>query len=272
MKSLLFRNLKIALSLAATALAFSHSASAQGQSLVIVEDTFTTSTAVVLNNRAPNVSLSGALWESSWLEGSNTNSQPYIATDGQLRTRFNGAGFISIASNGSYVKPSELTISAALTISGLTGGFADGIGLGFFSSIHPQNGQQSNIGFTGLVLSPNGTVNFMSNGSYISTYRYTIDNFSNTTAYNLSYTVDTSSGVITSATLNGIDIAASFQDISAFTDAATEFAGFFGRSGTYATSGNIDNFKVTTAIPESNALWLILGAIACAVVAKRRMR
>lgn len=272
MKSLLFRNLSIALSLAATALALPHVASAQNQSVVIIEDTFTTSGPVVLNGRTPPVSLSGNKWQAVWLESSNSNSQPYLHTDGSLRTRFNGAGFIDISSNGSYTKPSELTISADLTVSSLSGGPTDGIGLGFFSSNHAVSGGQSNVGFTGLVLSPNGTVNFMSNGSYISTYGYTISQFSATAIYNLSYTVDTSSGGITSATLNGVQIASSFSDITAFTDAATLYAGFFGRSGTYASSGIVDNFKVTSSIPESNVLWLALGVAACALVAKRRMR
>ncbi|AHF94721.1 hypothetical protein OPIT5_23900 [Opitutaceae bacterium TAV5] len=166
-----------------------------------------------------------------------------------------------------------MTISADLTINGLTGGSTNGIGLGFFSSSPAQAGGQSIVGFTGLVLSPDGTLNLMSNGVGVTAYTAPIPGFATTTTYNLSYSIDTTTGGITSVSLNGSDLGSIFSSVTGiFTDSATVYAGFFGRSNAYGSTGIIDNFKLTTVIPEASAIWLIAPAFAFALMLKRRRK
>lgn len=274
MKNISYNKAMRRILLCAAALLTTLSATA-ATTLVIVDDAFTTSSAVVLNGRTPTVSLASTQWVSVWLESTNANSQPYLHADGRLRTRFNGAGYINISSAGAYEKPEALTISADLTVSGQTGGNGNGVGLGFFSASPAQPGGQSTVGFTGLVLAPNGNLNLLHNGTYISTYSMAVAAFSASTTYSLSYSINTSNGSLTNILFNGVDISgtSNFTSITGvFTDTATVYAGFFGSSSTYGTSGMIDNFQVSTVIPEAGATWLIPLAFAFVFAMKRRRR
>lgn len=185
-----------------------------------------------------------------------------------------GSG-VSIASSGSYVKPTTFTIQADISPKNLAGLAANGrgIALGFYSQLNTSAGfSQSN--FTGLVLDSAGNLNlvndpnqsgFFGAGSYLgSPIAFAGGTFDPQGFYTLSYDVNTATGAISNIRLSGSTADySSFYSTALFTDAATMFAGSYGSSEGGGLAG-LDNFLVyTIAVPEPTSLLLLgLGLIA----------
>jgi hypothetical protein len=190
---------------------------------------------------------------------------------------FNHATFIDISSNGGYVKPTTLRISGDLQMNNIAndGQTFRGIGLGYYPAGKATTGEQS-IGFTGLEIVPDGTLRLVNNGVGSSTVTASpITGFSTSTFYNLAYSVDTTTGSITNAVLNGTDVTGAFSGANTagvFTDAKTHSAAIFAATATNAAFfGRADNFTLTDQVPEPASAGL-LAASAIGLLARRRRR
>jgi len=174
----------------------------------------------------------------------------------------------SIASSGGYTKPTSLTISADINF--YDAGHANSIvGLGFWSTMpgrvdYSTNGFQN---FTGLALGANGTLSIYSGDSFSSAVSLGGPlSINNTSFYNLSYNVDTTTGTVSGIVFNGSSV--SGLSSTSFSNAATQFAGL----STYSASrGSFDNLVVSTAVPEPGTLALLAAAgIGLVLFRKRR--
>ena len=256
---------------------------------VIVSDTFsnvTDVTAVQLNGRTPETTLSGGVWTKTnsravsgqeWYISTTMTGNPTPGTAGQTA----GSDAVSIASNGSYVKPSLLHISADIELSGISGDvdnavYPRGIGLGFYlnadSTVGTGNQNVTNsfvgllldrTGALALIYDPNKTGYLSGPGVYKSAaVEYAGGTFSASNFYNLSYDVNTTTGQISNIALEGSTADYSlFSTTAYFTDANTPYAGMLVSSAAGNTTGYADNFQVTGAVPEPSTLALLVAGL-----------
>lgn len=136
--------------------------------------------------------------------------------------------------------------------------------LGFFSASQGAfgNGIDSSANFYGLLVTPTGKIELVTDGTVNTTNVATISGFSASTFYNLSYEVNTSTGALTDVAINGTDITG-LPSVGGFTAATTTYAGFAGNTSTSVNDfGRVDNFEVESgdsAVPEPSSWALILG-------------
>jgi len=221
----------------------------------IVQDSFTASDGTALVGRSPDVDLPGSMyvahggaWERDIVGGNAT-----LGADAGLD--------LSIASAGSYTKPTTMTISATINL-GTVGG-SDfsfrGIGLGFNSTLvdpnaYPTGDALSFQHFTGLVVNPSGSVRLYGYGDYEGTLvaNTTVDTVIGSFAtpggnHSVRYTVDTTTGGISNIYLDSAAVTA--PSTTLFTDAATAYAGFNAQSNSGGSLGKVDNFTLYDGIP-----------------------
>jgi hypothetical protein len=187
---------------------------------------------------------------------------------------------ISLASSGTYVKPTVFTIVADLspfnTLGPASGG--RGLGIGFYSGI---GSSYSNNFFTGLILDQNGNLNlvndpnssgFFSTGSYTGTPVAYAGTWDNSAYHTLSYQVDTTTGHISHISLGGSTANyTAFESAAFFTDAATKYAGMY-KSALGAGWGRIDNFAVSSVPEPSTIVLLVTGLIGLLAYAWRKRK
>lgn len=190
----------------------------------------------------------------------------------------NAGAAISIASAGEYTKPSFMNLQGDLRIGSLVGTdyqYSRGVGLGFYVAGGYEDGSvEVGAGFTGLVLSPQGDLYRVLNGvaDQANMIAFGGGTFDANLYYTLSYNIDTASGAIW-----GIQLAGSTADYgvlgntTAFDDTHTAMVGFLGSSAAPDTYGNVENFVLSTAIPEPGTFGL-LGATLLALGLRRRNR
>jgi hypothetical protein len=229
----------------------------------IISDTFADSDGTVITSHTADANLTGNAWQVNGQPG----YQGYVYS-GSLRLGASTGAAIGIASAGSYVKPTALTLSASLKISGITGTdqACRGVGLGFFASL--VSGATAGVGtqnFYGLVLGTDGALKLVESVGTTQTLLESVAwsgvggaAFSATTAYTLSYTVDITTHKITDISLSGsnADFSAILNDANGvFTDANTAYAGVVASSKTGSVYGYIDNFSVAS-VPEPGTTML----------------
>ena len=190
-----------------------------------------------------------------------------------VTTGSNASASLNLAST----KPAVLTLSINLELGslqvGALGATARGIGLGSFSAA-PTG--RANITFTGLNVDSTGALSFSSNGALTGPSVAFTGTFSNAALYNLTYSVDTTTGTFTSVIFNGVNDTSAFAGTSAAAFETNNLVGFYGLtagSSTTADTGFVDNFSVT-GVPEP-ATWLggaLLGLVALLGGAKHLRR
>ncbi len=228
----------------------------------------TVTTGTDLAGRSPNVDLTGATYVTRNRGQGNPNGNATIGNPaGSANTNGNGAAGLSLASGGTFTRvanASTFTISADLSLGGIAGSgtaanagtSTRGVELGFYSAPFAQGTFDANEGFTGFALQNNGAggiLQFVAAGGSTGLSGLTLTGTLSTTAfYNLTFTVNTATGNLTSVIFNGTNVTSSFTTgvAGAFTDAATAFAGFGASSTTGGTTGNVDNFSVVNVVPE----------------------
>ena len=263
----------LAVSFLALAALTSSIPAAHGQA--IVSDDFNTgSFHTTIAGRTPDVAnLPGGTWSVSndFSSGGSNNFYAWTNTPGfttgpnQATSLFlwnggtgvgspGGVATVSLNSAGSYTKPSKFSIQSDIQCMSLAGG-AQGVMLGFFSSLPPTNNTDPLPGFTGFLVNNVGDLRLVENGVVGTAVAYT-GTFDNTLFNTLSYTVNTSTGGISNVTLGG-NTAYSFSS-SAFTAAETTYAALGMRSTGNNTFGYADNFSVI-AVPEPSTYAMLLG-------------
>ncbi len=228
---------------------------------VIISDSFSGANNAPLENRWPDTTnLPGTTWEMIGFDngggfGAVLTTPANATAPAPSFVAFNCAGNSTgmiiqpISSLGPYVKPSQLTISADL---GSTNGGASPL-LGFYPVI-PAKARRPSVekSFSGLELvcngpgdADNGTLFLFQNGKSGASVKYT-GTFDPKTPHHLSYDVDTSTGAISNVSLQGSTSDYSVFKSTAFTDAATAFAGVAVMTSGRDTQAVVDNFKLTT--------------------------
>jgi hypothetical protein len=253
---------------------------------IIIADDFNGINGAALAGRAPDlVNLPGTSYSvngtTPTLDTSGIGNIPLgIGLQSVASTSYNSASWLSIGSNGGYIKPSILTLSATIDTHSIDGftlpdafHVTRGIGLGFFNSA-PQNGDaDASIRFTGLA------VNVGSN-SYLTLFANGVPQSAKVivpsgTMHRLTYSIDTTTGAITSVFFDSTDLASTFSGSSSasiFTDTATNLMGFYGSSASLGTTGYVGSFVLTSTstVPEpASTVLLICGA---SLIGLRRRR
>jgi hypothetical protein len=260
----------------------------QSEAAVIVSDSFSSNGATqdsTIAGRTPNLANQpGTTWEnvtggSAYYEvntGSLGNPVPSAATPAQ-----SGVG-VNISSNGGYVKPSLLTLEADLLVNQTTGSASSGRGvqLGYFQQINAN--AYSNNGFTGFIFDSLGALSFIADYNTTKSFPPTVvsssvafgGSFDQFSFYHLAFSIDTTSGNVTSLTLSGST--ADYSSLVAaatgyFTDSHTTYMGFGASSENSATFGYVDNVQLST-VPEPSTYFLCLVSAGIVVLQVRRRR
>ncbi len=245
--------MKLPLLMCVTAAALSGAASMQAQAAVIVSTDFVSVSAGSKYLNGTNADLAINLPEGNWVWGAGWNwLAPHVPATWQgsqikdvayLGEEDTALG-ISISSNGGYVKPDEVKISADLRV---YNAMNNTVGLGFWSAMPARldGGAASALNnFTGLILNEmNGTLQVYSGGTLAGSAT-SVGTVVEGQFYNLEYTIDTSTGELKSVFFDGNVVTG--LSSTAFTDAATAFAGALSGSSSRLI---IDNF-VVEAVPE----------------------
>jgi len=174
------------------------------------------------------------------------------AVGGYCNMGENGPGLaVSMTSSGGYLKPARFRISADLRMTQSQAN--DTLGVGFWVPPLPAPDTHQGpvlTGFTGLRLTATdsgvGTLTLYENGAVAGAAVSTGVTIYFNTFYDLAYTVDTATGDISDVVVAGVPI--TDFTTTAFTDAATAYAGFF-ILGDQNARGNVDNFLVTSNNP-----------------------
>jgi len=150
---------------------------------------------------------------------------------------------ISLASNGSYTKPTQFSISADVEIHGSKTDAMGGVALGFYSvipTLDTGDGDDNVVlpHFTGLKLTEDGALTLYEDG--VAKNAIAGPGITRGTFYTLSYDVNTTNGTISNVSLQGSTSTYNFTS-TAFADAATIFAAYAVRGD----RGAMDNFVVS---------------------------
>lgn len=261
-------------------------AASQASATTIVASDFNQTDGAAIDTVAPNIANlpGGATWFQTGEVGGaaygfskiavgtvSVDSNPAHNAETLSATGVNALGLdsgtgISIASAGSYVKPTSLHIQADLR-SGITTGtsttYGRGVGLGFYDNTHSASTTATPMtGFTGLVLANDGGLYL-----YNCTSPYGVGTasskvafggtFSTSSYYTLGYDVNTVTGSISNISLSGSTADYSSLTSSAFSDAATANVGFFASSEDWGAYGFVDNVAVS-GVPEPSSVALLV--------------
>jgi hypothetical protein len=230
--------------------------SSQAAIITIVSDSFAGTNGSPVHGRTPDtVNLPGGTWFSVGTGNPSNNpfgAPPTISGNTAL-LQVNSSAFISLQSSGGYIKPAQFTISGDLRVGSIN---QNNLGVGLaFNSINSDFSSALRI-----TLGITGDLNF--NQTLIASYNagnFGGNQFDPDSFYHLTYTVDTSTGGVSGITLsNGLGSQNYTLSTTAFTNAMTAFAAIYSNAANVGTSGNIDNFLVST-VPEPSAFMLLLG-------------
>lgn len=224
----------------------------------IINDAFTAASPtynVQMSSRAPTtVNLPGGNWQLAARGGQSeavvqgTNFVPAttaFASAGKWYNRVSSGH--TLASSGTYTKPTQMTIAGDLAFGASTNQY---LLLGFYSAITPGNTNLL-LNFTGLRLNVNGSLALVQNGVVGTTINWAGGAFNPLTFKNLKYDVNTATGAISNVVLAGSAATYNFSS-TAFTNSATAFCGAGGVAGVKQAnvamdSVYVDNFKVSVA-------------------------
>ncbi|MGA2031572.1 MAG: hypothetical protein ABSG68_04910 [Thermoguttaceae bacterium] len=158
---------------------------------------------------------------------------------------------LSLATAGAYTKPTQMTVSADLMLAAN----GNGEGLGFWSTIPPQvdGGPDSLTNFTGVEVTPGGSLQLYVNGAASGSAVSTGITISSSTFYNLSYNVNTTTGAISNVSFAGSAVNLTG---TGFTDAATAYVGALSTPGARVILGdlNVSGVLVSTSTIDWAAL------------------
>ena len=216
----------------------------------IIYDTFTAPTGTSSNGRSPApTDLPGGTWAMS-------TYYAYQLTGNALDLNTDQAGTVALASYGPYTRPDVITLSADVEVGGLSdgGNGGGGIALGFNPTAISGSGSDWPT-FIGLVLHQNGTLVYRQTGANVASVAWSGPTFNVNAYYNLSYSVNTSTGQISNIKLQGstANYAALVTAGTGFTTAGTAYASVYGDAANAGYHGYLDNYLVST--PDTQLTW-----------------
>ncbi len=256
---------------------------------VIIQDTYTGFANNGIAAHTPDVNLPGHAYlqgnaETEYGLGTNGGTIDPVSA-GVALSGSDGTFAISLASAGSYTKPTDFTISAALNLNGMTPGGNDidtvgqqgylgGILLGFFQSAATNASllAERESGY-GVLYGDKGDLLLIAPGSP-SQVLGKISGVPTTGTHNLSYEVNTTTGNVSNVLFDGSPVSFGVST-NLFTDANTFMAGAYGRdAGPGNVFGFLDNLTITsvTPVPEPGTISLFALSAAALVAVARKCR
>jgi len=139
---------------------------------------------------------------------------------------------IADAAATKYARPSLLKITAKLRLGGIMGDdrHGRGVGLGYMDELNSDGSMDdppSPVGFTGLLLEPDGQLRLIHAGEPTDT-KVAVKEFDPQTFHTLTFTVDTTAGTLVKVAVDGNDLTPAFNQVKGvFTDDQMGFAGFY---------------------------------------------
>lgn len=241
--------------------AAANAASASAAAVIIYQDSFTGTNGSAIANRSPDVvNLTGNTWQ---LQGNPSNWPGNAIQNNRASLNTDIGSSISTQTTGSYTKPTIFNISVTFNQNNLTADSLNqrAIGLGFYSQqVTGGSGFSGYRWFTGLAVNTSGVVRLITandqgepnNVTLFGTQTYT-GVWDTAADHTLSYSVNTTTGAIFDVLLDNQSLTFT---ATPFTDANTNFAGFYASSSSGSRSGHFDDF-VLTAIPEPSSAALL---------------
>ena len=207
----------------------------------------------------------GYTWAVPAIQGQGWYSNPF--SESIANTQANGTGFgISIASNGSYVEPSQLSISADLSIETNGQALAQNVlDLGFYAAGTTFSAYSYPIpNFTGLSIDEAGDLTLLVNGAAVGSPVAYVGTFNPAALSTLSYDVNTTAGTISNISFQG-----STADYSSLEGGSGLFsASNIAYAGVYASGGPNDNGSATgnfvvagAAVPEPGTYAMLASGV-----------
>jgi hypothetical protein len=221
---------------------------------LLVQDNFTTGDSVT--NRKPDVA---TIFGRGYQKAKSVSTAKNLIANGAAQLYDNMGEAIKIADTSSYTKPVYINISDTFDLGTLTNNSparpARGVFLGFWKAIPTSTSTSIDAysQFYGVFVNPDGTLRLWngknkSDSTPVQTLSYIGTWSGGVTKHTMSYTINTSTGIMSNFVLDGVTTYA-WKDTAIFTAANVNYAGF-GVSGAASTNnGNIQGFKVTNASP-----------------------
>ncbi|MGZ3922266.1 MAG: T9SS type A sorting domain-containing protein [Flavisolibacter sp.] len=222
---------------------------------LLILDNFNSGDSV--SNRLPDkATISGRAYQKS----KSVSTAKNLIVNGAAQLYDNMGEAINISSSGNYTKPTYFNISDTFDLGTLannsTPRAARGVYLGFWKSIPTSTSTSidSYSQFYGVFVNPDGTLRMWngknkSDSTPVQTLPYIGTWSGGSTKHTLSYTINTTTGLMSNFVLDGVSSYA-WKDTAIFTSTNTSYAGF-GVSGAASTNyGNVYNFKLTNAAPQ----------------------
>ncbi len=234
---------------------------------LLILDTFQGAAGASYPSHAPDINIPGGIYA---FQNSASTSVSTLKGNGTAVIGPDIGAGLPISSNGTYTKPTTMTISAGLQV-GTIGTDSDiwrGIGLGFYSAMSTAGGQHGYSDFFGVVLTPVGALDLVEDIGTLGNTKHLLESvpwsgvggaaFSTSNTYTLTYTINTLTGGISGVSLSGSN--ANFSPINndtngIFTDTNTAYAGFTGSAPSTGTFGLVSNFFVAVTPNAGPSTW-----------------
>jgi len=203
--------------------------------VAIVVDDFKGQTDDLLASRSPDgANLPGGKWLSKGYAHATGFKIVDNAGERCARSHYMSVAGVSIADAAAtkYARPSLLKITAKLRLGGIMGDdrHGRGVGLGYMDELNSDGSMDdppSPVGFTGLLLEPDGQLRLIHAGEPTDT-KVAVKEFDPQTFHTLTFTVDTTAGTLVKVAVDGNDLTPAFNQVKGvFTDDQMGFAGFY---------------------------------------------
>jgi len=259
--------MKLIKTLLLTAVAASSVPFVNAAPVTLYEDHFSTGYPLVVGEAPETVGSGVGLDGNTYQPQGNSSFTGYLAQteDGHLVLGPDIGVSLSLTDSTGFTLPSQITLNVSFNLGDLktdTGTtYWRGIGMGFFYDTKTEGNAYT--GFTGILINKGGSVHLTQSAAggspALLTWAPAIAGWNATNDHTLTYTIDLTTGGITSLLLDGIDLTtqgnmgAFNSKTGVFTADQLSQVGFYANSASANTYGYIDQFSVTT-IPEPSTV------------------
>jgi hypothetical protein len=223
-------------------------------SRLLIQDNFTAGDSVT--KRTPDVAtIFGRVYQKAKPLSTDKN----LIVNGVAQLGSNVGEAIKITDTISYTRPTYINVADTFDLGTLTNNSpvrpARGVYLGFWKAIPTSTSTSidSYSQFYGVFVNPDGTLRLWngknkSDSTPVQTLAYIGTWSGGATKHTMSYTINTTTGLMSNFVLDGVTTYA-WKDTAVFTASNTNYAGFGVSGAASANYGNIHGFKVTNVSP-----------------------